>query len=398
MGDDKVHWIANEGARASAIVRALSETKLDDARQQGVLDGLVAGTSDPVDDVKKLLANPGLESAAIPAEAASVINAGDRPMIFTGPVTIVTSAAADVSGGAGQAFERTIEFDPDYSDRKGYQPDFLGDGLILPLPQTSAGRMAEMLIKDGKELVLDYHHYSLAMNSKRRLTMWTAANVDYSPERRAAGGARAGFGTDKWAFDPRIPKEVQLGDQFYEPAKQSDRGHIVRRQDSAWGDTAEEVEYSNSDTFHWTNCTPQHAAFNRAAAPAGYGLKEGLWGGFEMYTQGQLLHGDTRACIFAGPVLADDDPVVDLGHGPVKIPLRFWKIVVVKSADSKTPALEAYGFMLSQDDLIEKFGIEFAPGRFSRYRETLKAITAASGVEFDGAIIAAETNAQSSPA
>ena len=254
-----------------------------------------------------------------------------------------------------------------------------------------------MLLKDGKELVLDYHHYSLAMNSKRRLTMWTAANVDYSPERRAAGGARAGFGTDKWAFDPRISKDVQLGDQFYEPAKQSDRGHIVRRQDSAWGDTAEEVEYSNSDTFHWTNCTPQHAAFNRAAAPAGYDLKEGLWGGFEMYTQGQLLHGDTRACIFAGPVLADDDPVVDLGHGPVKIPLRFWKIVVVKSTDPKTPSLEAYGFMLSQDDLIEKFGIEFAPGRFSRYRETLKAITAASGVEFDKAIIAAEKNAQSTP-
>ena len=139
MGDDKVHWIANEGARASAIVRALSETKLDDARQQGVLDGLVAGTTDPVDDVKQLLANPGLESAAIPAEAASVINAGDRPMVFTGPVTIVTSATADVSGGPGQAFERTIEFDPDYSDRKGYRPDFLGDKLVLPLPSDFGG-------------------------------------------------------------------------------------------------------------------------------------------------------------------------------------------------------------------------------------------------------------------
>ena len=66
-------------------------------------------------------------------------------------------------------------------------------------------------------------------------------------------------------FDPRIPAQVQLGDQFYEPARQSDRGHIVRRQDSAWGDTPEEVEFANSDTFHWTNCTPQHAAFDTSS-------------------------------------------------------------------------------------------------------------------------------------
>jgi endonuclease G len=395
MGDDKVHWIANEGARTSAIVRALAETRLDDQRQQTILDTLIAGTGDPVEEVKKLLDNPGAESAAIPPEAAAIIGAGARPMVFTGPVTIIVGGdAGAVSGAIGQAFERTIQFDPDYDDRKGYQADFLGDGLKAPAPSVANSRTADMVLKDGAPHVLDYHHYSLTMNATRRLPMWTAANVDYSPARRAAGGARSGFGTDKWVFDPRIPKDVQLGDQFYEPARQSDRGHIVRRQDSAWGDTETEVEFSNSDTFHWTNCTPQHAAFNRAAAPSKYQLKEGLWGGFEMYTQGQLQHGDTRACIFAGPVLADDDPVVDLGHGPVKVPRRFWKVVVVKAADGKAAALEAYGFVLSQDDLLEKFGIEFAPGRFAKYRASLKSITAASGVEFDKALLAAEVAPQ----
>ena len=46
MGDEKIHWIANEGARTSAIVRALAETRLDDERQQGILNNLLAGTAD----------------------------------------------------------------------------------------------------------------------------------------------------------------------------------------------------------------------------------------------------------------------------------------------------------------------------------------------------------------
>lgn len=391
MGDDKVHWIANEGARASAIVRALSETKLDDDRQQVVLDAFVTGTGDPVDELKQLLDNPPAPSADSIA-APMTISAGDRQMVFTGPVTIVVGGEADASG-LGAAFERAIEFDPDYDDREGYKLDFLGEGLTVPLPTVVQAREADILMKDGKPQVLDYHHYSLAMNTKRRLTMWTAANVDYSPERRQTGG-RTSFGSDKWAYDPRIPKEAQLGEQFYGPAKQSDRGHIVRRQDSAWGDSAQEVEFANSDTFHWTNCTPQHAAFNRAAAPTKYHVQEGLWGGFEVYVQGQLQKGDTRACIFAGPVLDEADPEVDLGHGPIKIPKRFWKIVVVKTPGTDKPALQAYGFMLDQDELLEKFGIEFAPGRFSRYRAALKDITKVSGVQFDKAILNSEVALQ----
>jgi len=389
MGDDRIHWIANEGARTSAILRAMAETRLGNPRHQAILDAFLGGTGDPVEEVKKLIS----ESAAQP-DAPLVVGAADRQMIFTGPVTILVGADAEAAAQlVGPAFERTIRFDPDYANRRGYQPDFLGEGLTVPLPATSAKRQAEMLLKDGAVHVLDYHHYSLAMNARRRLPMWTAANVDYSPDRRKVGG-RTGFGSDKWVYDPRIPQDAQLGDRdFYEPARQSDRGHIVRRQDSAWGDTPEEVEFANSDTFHWTNCTPQHAAFNRAAAPSKYQLEEGIWGGFEMYTEKQLLNGDSRACILAGPGLADDDPDVDVGRGAVKVPRTFWKVVVVKTPGAKKPSLQAYGFLMSQDDLLQKFGIEFAPGRFAKYRATLAAITAASGVEFDKAILAAERNA-----
>jgi endonuclease G len=96
-------------------------------------------------------------------------------------------------------------------------------------------------------------------------------------------------------------------------------------------------------------------------------------------------------------VLASDDPTVDVGHGPIQVPRKFWKVVVVKAADAADGGIQAYGFMLSQDDLLEEFGLEFAPGRFARYRTSLQSITAATGVEFDRALIAAESPVQPVP-
>lgn len=390
MGDDRVHWVANEGIRVSGIIRVLSETRLDDARQQAVLDALLDGTGDPAEEVRELLertSHPPIESEP---GAAPLLRGGGQ-MIFTGPVTIILGQeASDALAGAAGALERSIRFDPDYANRRGYRPDFLGGGVLVPLPGVARARKAEMLVEDGEVRVLDYHHFSLAMNARYRLAMWSAANVDYDPVNRQVGG-RTGFGSDRWIYDPRIPAELQVGERdFYGPAGQADRGHVVRRQDSAWGATPIEIEYANSDTFHWTNCTPQHAAFNRASAPSRYDVGEGLWGGFEMYIQSELQKDDARACIFAGPVLSRDDPVEDFGRGPVHVPRLFWKVVVVRKAGAE-PSLEAHGFILSQEDVVTRFGVEFAAGRFSRYRTTLSDIGKAAGVAFDRTLIAADT-------
>ena len=126
-------------------------------------------------------------------------------------------------------------------------------------------------MKNSAPLVLKYHHYSLVMNANRRLQMWSAVNVDYTPSKRRK--ERKEFGTDTWIPDPRIAGEDQIQDQeLYDPAKKFDRGHIVRRDDTAWGNTAEEEILANSDSFHFTNSTPQHEQFNRAE----FGF-HGLW-------------------------------------------------------------------------------------------------------------------------
>ncbi|MCA0302495.1 MAG: DNA/RNA non-specific endonuclease [Proteobacteria bacterium] len=420
MRDDEIHWIANEGIRVSAIVGRLSAMTLAKPEEQAILRDLLASTTDPVDDINRrtaVVANPlAPESVALagigpslsipfPPEAAMANN----QFIFNGPVTIHvhapgTAAPAPAAAPAGAvvatapapaAEEASIRFDPNYANRKGYDPAFLdprGD-IRVPAPTVAAERLDEMLKgRDGKPLVLKYHHFELAMNETRRLQMWSAANVDYDPARKP-DGSRTSFGKDKWILDKRIPSTAQLTDpDFYKPAGQVDRGHIVRREDNAWGDSDREVEFANSDTFHWTNCTPQHAAFNRSSPGGDYGDIKGLWGDFENYIQQSRKGKDTRACILAGPVLDAKDPVADFGDGEIAYPVRFWKVVcVAEPSTGNGKRLRTFGFVLSQKPVVDKFGIEaFGAGRFKRYQVSLAKITELTGVVFADPLHAAD--------
>ncbi|MBA2920466.1 endonuclease [Sphingomonas sp. MAH-20] len=399
MGDDRVKWIANEGVRISTIVAALAAARIDDPAQAAMLKALLDSTADPADEIGRILAKsagaarPAIEDRRSGGAGPLEMDMGGATFTFTGPVTINVYTGAAPAPADGAALEKSLRFDPDYANREGYDPAFLGNGLTVPPPAVAPGRDAEMYKVDGAPLVLRYHHYSLAMNQARRLQMWSAVNVDYSPEMRKTGG-RTSFGDDRWVVDPRIPANIQIVERdIYGPAGQVDRGHIVRRQDNAWGATPEAVEFANSDTFHWTNCTPQHAAFNRATPPSTYHLSEGLWGGFEVYVQKELQKGDTKACILAGPVLAADDPVADFAGRQTQYPVTFWKVVAVAEADAAgTAQLRAYGFVMSQKDLVDRFGIEFAPGRFARYQRPIAEIGTLAGLVFDPLLLAADAS------
>lgn len=106
-----------------------------------------------------------------------------------------------------------------------------------------------------------------------------------------------------------------------------------------------------------TNCSPQTAGFNRS------NLK-GVWGQLEnlILTQAKA----ERFCVFAGPVLRDDDPIFrgvdDDGTLRVAIPRRFWKIVVARSGD----ALQSFAFVLDQD--LAHTDLEFAVDELWRSR------------------------------
>jgi endonuclease G len=403
MPDDKVHWIANEGIRVSALVKHLGNVKLDDPKKRLLLDDLMASSTDPVDELANEMSKP------IPSPGSQILSPNRMPetkmagnnFSFSGPVTIhvyaspeasktVAAPVIDVTPAVAVAAEKVMRFDPDYKSREGYDPKFLDphdSKFEVPVPTVHKSREGELLKgSSGKPRILKYHHYELVMNEDRRLQMWSAVNVDYDPDFKSDRDRKA-FGTDKWIPDPRIPGETQIMDpEFYKPAGNIDRGHIVRREDNAWGATEGEIEFANSDTFHWTNCTPQHEAFNQSAPgrndPTYIGMK-GLWGDFENHVQQNLTGDDTRACILAGPVLADKDPSHDFGFGAIKYPLEFWKVVVVPRAQDGARRLTVFGFLLSQRDVVHKFGIEvFRPGKFKKYQVSLTRISELTGVEF----------------
>lgn len=413
MGDEAVRWIANEGARISAIVSRLSQMAAASESEASILQSLLASTADPVPEAVAAVAGSGggvainVDSGAIraalePPGADKIISGGTAmsgiQFTFTGPVTINVTAATPIQTNltssapvpvVAPAEEKSLRFDPDYDGRKGYDPDFLdpAGGFAVPIP-TLGEKAAEEVLKDGDgaPLVLKYHHFELMMNRVRRLQMWSAVNVDYSPNRKV-DVSRDAWGRDRWIADPRIPAAMQIFDaDFYKPAGNIDRGHIVRREDNEWGDTRLEIEFANSDTFHWTNCTPQHEAFNQATPgfDKRYRGMEGVWGAFENHIQQSRSGGDTRMSIIAGPILADDDPSADFGRGAIQYPIRFFKIVCVVERSGGVKALKVFAFLFSQKSVVDRFGLErFVPDRFDRYQVPLADIEAATDLVFD---------------
>jgi endonuclease G len=188
--------------------------------------------------------------------------------------------------------------------------------------------------------VLRYHHFSVVLNARRRLALYTAVNID------GAGSARLRRDPDKWILDPRVPAEQQTGEDVYRD-NPLDRGHLVRRLDPAWGVTKLAAKAGNDDTFHFTNCTPQHKDFNQGQT---------LWAGLEDYILENADNRDLKVTVFTGPILADDD---DTYRG-VQLPRQYWKVVVMVRTGG---ALSATGYLLSQESLIH--GLEAVPAEFA---------------------------------
>jgi len=224
-----------------------------------------------------------------------------------------------------------VDIDPNYANRKGYDSNFLGISVPLPPLSEEQRRNAaknNMASVGEDAAVLPYHHFSIVMNRRRQLAYYTAVNIDGSTSRKVD---RSG---DRWFFDPRIAESEQIGEDLY-ARNDLDRGHLVRRLDPAWG-TANQALLANNDTFHFTNCSPQHADFNQ---------NRETWQGIENYLLGQATAERKKLTIFTGPVLTEDDPL----YRGVRLPTHFWKIAAfVKDGG----ALPVSAYLLDQTDLI----------------------------------------------
>jgi endonuclease G, mitochondrial len=271
-------------------------------------------------------------------------------------------AAEPVAVGA---FEK-IEISTDYSDREGYSPTFLGGGdRRVPLP----GMTRKMVDESAKNLEpaerapsyeLPYHHYSVVLSAKRRMAFFTAVNIDGIEQQKLDRREK-----DKWIFDRRVPSNLQIGNEWY--GKPFDRGHLVRRLDPAWGRSTAIAKTANDDTFHFTNCSPQHERFNEG---------KNLWQGLENYLLDTANKEDRRISVFTGPIFAADDPVYE----GVQVPKQFWKVVAWVRPDG---TMGAAGFIISQEELLTAMGLEAAAEQVARMFQTrISAIEKQTDLDF----------------
>ena len=245
--------------------------------------------------------------------------------------------------------EEAVVVDPDYGNRQGYDPSFL-ESIEVPLPRVSkameqdTARVRPDAQKDGDPFELAYYHYSVYMNKRRRTAWFSAANVD--GDHRPDIGKRRG---DRWYIDPRILRSEQIGQEAFEPG--IDRGHLTRRQDTAWGDDVASATLANNDTFHFTNCSLQASPFNQG---------KDRWQGLEQFLLEQHARKERRRLVvITGPLFAANDPIYknDRMNYSVRCPLQFWKICVLIRRDG-TPS--ATWFVLGQEDIQNLPGFEEA--------------------------------------
>ncbi len=254
--------------------------------------------------------------------------------------------------------------DPDYSNREGYDPAFL-PGHTVPLPGLSDALVPLAAVNrqatGEPRYVLPYHHFSVVMHRERRLAMFTAVNIDGRTSRALRREA------DHWSLDPRLAVTEQVGEELYR-ANPLDRGHLVRRLDPAWGATEPIAQLGNDDTFHFTNCSPQHKDFNQ---------NKTTWAGLEDYVLHNADTFDLKVSVVTGPVLAADDD----RYRDVQLPRQFWKVVAIVKTDG---SLSATAYLLSQEELLHGLEVatEFDYGAYRTYQVPVRRIAELTGLSF----------------
>jgi endonuclease G len=386
MGEDEIAWKANEGIRVSRIVEHLSAKHATHPLAKSVLTAR---------DARAIWVDSGVDSG-VDGDAGSSIDAGEiqvrsdgagnmrilipvdikvgayglpvaAPAIAAAVLSTVAAPVQVVDPQAPLAVEKVVINQSNYARRNGYDPKFLGTAKV-PLPKVASEKLGKVFRLSGKKAELKYWNYSVMLNQTRALAYFSAANVDASSFR----GNRDAEG-DTWFRDTRVDavdKAAQTGAEFYK--KQSsfeadrarnpfDQGHLTRRSDLQWGPDDDTAKRNGDDSYHYTNCTPQHWQFNqnnRASAATG------IWFRLEDAAIASLADGATRLCVINGPVF--DAPLCKAGtdarlrldlkgkrvpdetFGGVKIPKQFFKVIAYLSGQ----ALKAKAFVVTQEDLL----------------------------------------------
>lgn len=240
----------------------------------------------------------------------------------------------------------------DYAERSGYNEIFLGEKIPLPeIPHHLKDDVVQL--NDGSGIELKYTNFSIIMSKSRSLALFTAVNIDGNQIQHIERN------NDHWYYDPRININFQYGPEAY-TNKDLDRGHLVRRLDPVWGPQA---ATANEDTFHFTNCSPQHRLLNRKT-----------WLGLEDYILKNADLFDLKVNVFTGPVFSSNDISF---RKKFLIPAEFWKVVTIVKCDK---SISSTAYLQTQKRLIEN--IKFVFGEYNTYQVPLSKIESLTNLGF----------------
>lgn len=295
-------------------------------------------------------------------------------------------------------FAEANKIDTDYSNRSGYDEDFI-PGFKIPLP--SVKKEADIAPLKNTEShpakgILNYEHFAIIINKKRKCAFFSATNIDgetYKRVNRDTGEVTSRKDLNKeegevWYNDERIESEYHLNqDLFSNWSNFFDRGHLTRRTDPSWG-TKKIALRADADTFHFTNCSMQHFRFNQTAR---------YWQGVERYVlENGFLKADSknRLIVFQGPVYDDRR---DLWADDFQIPSKYFKIAIWNSKDK---GLQAVGLMVDQSKLLSEERRFLGKPKslpsvdVSQWRVRIKDIEEATGLDFGDVVKEADTIAE----
>ncbi|REJ81320.1 MAG: protease [Bacteroidetes bacterium] len=255
------------------------------------------------------------------------------------------------------------------TDPSGYIGSHLGSGFKVPLPDFRSYTLKNDVVELDKEhrtnrnkYELKYEHFSVVMSKSRRLPIFSACNINGSQWYKIPRK------NDTWYIDNRIPSKYQIDNKLYK-GNDLDRGHMTRREDPVWGATRSEASIANEDTFHYTNCCPQHKDLNQ---------NKQTWQGLENYILDNARNMEFKVNVFTGPVFTDRDKI----YRGVPIPKEFWKVIVIVTGKK----LWATGYLLSQNNLLGDLGetVDFKYGRFKTFQVSIEHIEKKTRLNFKG--------------
>lgn len=169
-------------------------------------------------------------------------------------------------------------------------------------------------------------NYSFWLDLENRVSRWVA----YPLYKGMTSGVER---TDKWGFDPLVPRRYQAETSSSYAGSGYDRGHQLPSADRLC--TVE----ANEATFYYTNITPQNSDLNG-----------GLWQELESHIRKQLSTADTLFVVTGCAVTTPADPEVryikDNAGKDVAIPKAYFKVILKYKAGTANGGYSAIGFWM----------------------------------------------------